>query len=77
MSWLENTVTKMRLAYFGHTKQHLNLEKIIFEEKMPGNRRIGRPKRRWRVDIERQPEIALTTSIQGTWLWTEAFIERQ
>ena len=44
---------KQKLGYFGHLKRHYSLEKEIMEGKVEGKRDRGRPRRRWKDDIEK------------------------
>ena len=43
---------KRKLHLFGHIKRHNCLERQIMEDRAPGWRRKGRPRRRWTDDIK-------------------------
>ena len=49
--WLQNTIARQKLKFFGHIKRHQCLERDIYEGIVPGKRGRGRPKRRWSQDI--------------------------
>ena len=49
--WLQNTIVRQKMKFFGHIKRHQSLEKQIYEGIVPGKRGRGRPKRRWSQDI--------------------------
>jgi hypothetical protein len=49
--WLLKEIKTRALKYFGHTKRHNGLEKIILEGVVPGRRGRGTPRRRWVQDV--------------------------
>ena len=50
-NWLQNTIMRQKLKFFGHIKRHECLERDIYEGLVEGKRGRGRPKRRWSQDI--------------------------
>ena len=43
---------RQTLNYFGHLKRHDRMGRIIWEGRVNGKRRRGRPRRQWEKDIE-------------------------
>ena len=50
----------LKLKYFGHIKRHEALERHIFEARIDGRRRRGRPTRRWEQDINDWMDMTTT-----------------
>ena len=50
-NWLQNTIMRQKLKFFGHIKRHECLERDIYEGLVEGKRGRGRPRRRWSQDI--------------------------
>ena len=48
---LLTTIKKKQLSYFGHTKRHDSLQKLILEGKVEGSRGRGRKRKTWRGNI--------------------------
>ena len=48
-----SNIKARKLSYFGHLKRHDSLERHIFEARLEGKRRKGRPTRRWTKDIKK------------------------
>ena len=49
---LLKTIKTRKLAYYGHTRRHNSLQKVIMEGKVEGKRGRGRRRRSWLRDIE-------------------------
>ena len=47
------------------------MHKKIFTEEMEGTRRRGRPRKRWKEEVERDPEVL------GVRRWTELVADRK
>ena len=48
---LLRSIKKKKLSYFGHTKRHESLQKLILEGKVNGSRGRGRRRKSWTSNI--------------------------
>ena len=46
------SIRRRKLKWYGHTIRHDNLSKTILQGMVEGNRKCGRPKRKWIDDIK-------------------------
>jgi hypothetical protein len=51
-SWLVNNIFARKLKYYGHVKRHSGMVRYVIEDKVPGIRGNGQPRRRWFQDIK-------------------------
>ena len=65
---LLDTVKARKLAYYGHTmrKQGSCVEKEIVQGRMPGARRLGRPRTAWMDNIKTWTGLSMEESIRMT-----------
>ena len=59
-NWLQNSIVRQKLKFFGHVKRHDCLEREIYEGIIEGKRGRGRPRRRWSQDISERLHMTVT-----------------
>ena len=58
--WLEISIKKQKLKYFGHLKRSEGLGKTVLEGKTDGKRERGRPRGQWERNIQNDFDMPIT-----------------
>ena len=56
---LVKTIKKKKLVYYGHTRRHQSLQKLVLEGKVEGKRGRGRRRKSWTTNVSEMTEMSL------------------
>ncbi|GFS06539.1 endonuclease-reverse transcriptase [Elysia marginata] len=58
-------IKKKKLSYFGHTKTHESLQKLILEGKVDGSRGRGRRRKSWTTNIAEMTNMRVNAAAKA------------